>query len=42
MKPAFALSLSTAFLIKGVGFSATEVGAISKTTNLVATILGGA
>ena len=37
---AFALSLSTAFLIKGVGFSATEVGAISKTTNLVATILG--
>lgn len=37
---AFALSLSTAFLIKGAGFSATEVGAISKTTNLVATILG--
>ncbi|MBP6514991.1 MAG: MFS transporter [Steroidobacteraceae bacterium] len=37
---AFALSLSTAFLIKGVGFSATEVGAISKTTNLVATIFG--
>ena len=37
---AFALSLSTAFLIKGVGFTATEVGAISKTTNLVATILG--
>ena len=37
---AFALSLSTAFLIKGVGFTATEVGAISKTTNLAATILG--
>jgi PAT family beta-lactamase induction signal transducer AmpG len=37
---AFALSLSTAFLIKGVGFTATEVGAISKTTNLFATILG--
>ncbi len=37
---AFALSLSTAFLIKGVGFTATEVGAISKTTNLIATILG--
>ena len=37
---AFALSLSTAFLIKGVGFTATEVGAISWTTNMIATILG--
>ena len=37
---AFAGSLSTAFLIRGVGFSATEVGAINKILGLVATIIG--
>jgi MFS transporter, PAT family, beta-lactamase induction signal transducer AmpG len=37
---AFALTLSTAFLIKGVGFSAAEVGAVAKTTNITATIFG--
>ena len=37
---AFAGSLSTAFLIRGVGFSVTEVGAINKILGLVATIVG--
>ncbi len=37
---AFAGSLTTAFLIRGVGFSATEVGAINKILGLVATIVG--
>ena len=37
---AFAGSLSTAFLIRGVGFSATEVGAINKILGLIATIAG--
>ncbi len=37
---AFAGSLSTAFLIRGVGFSATEVGAINKMLGLIATIIG--
>ena len=37
---AFALSLSTAFLIKGVGFTAAQVGAVAKSTSIVATILG--
>jgi PAT family beta-lactamase induction signal transducer AmpG len=37
---AAALSLSTAFLIKGVGFSAAQVGAVAKTTSISATIVG--
>jgi PAT family beta-lactamase induction signal transducer AmpG len=37
---AFALKLVTVFLIKGLGFSATEVGAISKTTIIAMTLLG--
>ena len=37
---AFAGSLSTAFLIRGVGFTATEVGAINKMLGLLATIVG--
>ena len=37
---AFAGSLSTAFLIRGVGFSATEVGAVNKALGLAATIVG--
>jgi PAT family beta-lactamase induction signal transducer AmpG len=37
---AFALTLSTAFLIKGVGFTAAEVGAVAKTLNIAATIVG--
>jgi PAT family beta-lactamase induction signal transducer AmpG len=37
---ATALSLSTAFLIKGVGFSVTEVGVVAKTTITTALILG--
>ena len=37
---AFAGSLTTAFLIRGVGFSVTEVGAINKILGLVATIFG--
>lgn len=37
---AFALSLSTAFLIKGVGFTAAQVGAVAKSTSIIATILG--
>lgn len=37
---AFALSLLSTFLIKGVGFTAFEVGAYSKTTYFVSTFLG--
>lgn len=37
---AFAGSLTTSFLIRGVGFSVTEVGAINKGMGLAATILG--
>lgn len=37
---AFALSLSTPFLIKGVGFSQTEVGLANKTVGLLMTIAG--
>jgi len=37
---ATALSLSTAFLIKGVGFSVTEVGVVAKTTITTALIAG--
>jgi PAT family beta-lactamase induction signal transducer AmpG len=37
---AFALSLLSTFLIKGVGFTAFEVGAYSKTTLVIATLLG--
>ncbi|MDC9581709.1 muropeptide MFS transporter AmpG [Xenorhabdus sp. PR6a] len=37
---AFALSLSTPFLIRGVGFDPVEVGMINKTLGLAATIVG--
>ncbi len=37
---AFAGSLSTTFLIRGAGFSLTEVGAVNKVLGLVATIIG--
>jgi PAT family beta-lactamase induction signal transducer AmpG len=37
---AFAGSLTTAFLLKGLGFTLTEVGAINKTVSLIATLLG--
>jgi MFS transporter, PAT family, beta-lactamase induction signal transducer AmpG len=37
---ATALSLSTAFLIKGVGFTVTEVGVVAKTTTTTALLLG--
>jgi PAT family beta-lactamase induction signal transducer AmpG len=37
---AAALSLSTAFLIKGVHFTAAEVGAVAKTTMIAAILLG--
>ena len=37
---AFALSLSTPFLIKGVGFSQTEVSLANKTVGLLMTIVG--
>jgi PAT family beta-lactamase induction signal transducer AmpG len=37
---AFAGSLTTSFLLRGVGFSQTEVGAINKGMGLVATIVG--
>lgn len=37
---AMALSLNTAFLIRGVGFSLVQIGAISKTVGLVAALLG--
>ncbi|TCV94400.1 muropeptide MFS transporter AmpG [Biostraticola tofi] len=37
---AFALSLSTTFLIREVGFAAGEVGVVNKTLGLLATIIG--
>ncbi len=37
---AFAGSLSTAFLIRGAGFSPTEVGTVNKVLGLAATIVG--
>lgn len=37
---AFAGSLTMAFLIRGPGFTPTEIGAVYKTVSLVATILG--
>lgn len=37
---AFAVSLTTTFLIRGVGFDAGEVGLVNKTLGLVATIIG--
>jgi PAT family beta-lactamase induction signal transducer AmpG len=37
---AFAGSLSTTFLIRGAGFTATEVGAVNKVLGLAATIVG--
>jgi len=37
---AMALSLNTAFLIRGVGFSLIQVGAISKTAGIVALLCG--
>ncbi len=38
---AFAGTLTTAFLIKGPGYSLTDIGVINKTTGLIATLLGG-
>ncbi|HGN0339656.1 TPA: muropeptide MFS transporter AmpG [Proteus mirabilis] len=40
MGDAFALSLSTTFLIRGAGFDAGEVGLVNKTLGLAATIVG--
>ncbi|VEJ56037.1 muropeptide MFS transporter AmpG [Pragia fontium] len=40
MGDAFAGSLSTTFLIRGVGFNAGEVGLVNKTLGLLATIIG--
>ncbi|WBM69820.1 muropeptide MFS transporter AmpG [Buttiauxella sp. WJP83] len=37
---AFAMSLTTTFLIRGVGFDAGEVGMVNKTLGLIATIIG--
>lgn len=37
---AFALSLSTAFYLRGVGFSLAEVGTVMKTMTLIGTLLG--
>jgi PAT family beta-lactamase induction signal transducer AmpG len=37
---AFAGTLTTAFLIRGVGFTATDVGAINKGMGMIATIIG--
>jgi MFS transporter, PAT family, beta-lactamase induction signal transducer AmpG len=37
---AFAGTLSTAFLIRGAGYTATEVGAVNKVLGLAATIVG--
>lgn len=37
---AFAMSLTTTFLIRGVGFDAGQVGVVNKTLGLFATILG--
>jgi len=38
---AYASALTTAFLIKGIGFTAREVGAINKTLGLTSLIVGG-
>ncbi|AJJ09862.1 protein AmpG [Yersinia rohdei] len=40
MGDAFAASLSTTFLIRGVGFDAGEVGLVNKSLGLIATIIG--
>ncbi len=37
---AFAVTLSTTFLIRGVGFSQMEVGAVNKVSGMIATIVG--
>ena len=37
---AFAASLSTSFLVRGLGFSVSEVGAVNKVSGLIATIVG--
>jgi PAT family beta-lactamase induction signal transducer AmpG len=37
---AYAASLATPFLLQGIGFSLTEVGAINKTFGMIATIVG--
>ena len=37
---AFAGALSTSFLIRGVGFTATEVGTVNKVLGLIATLVG--
>ncbi|MCU6669156.1 muropeptide MFS transporter AmpG [Enterobacteriaceae bacterium H4N4] len=37
---AFAMSLTTTFLIRGVGFDAGEVGVVNKSLGLIATIVG--
>lgn len=37
---AFAMTLTTTFLIRGVGFDAGEVGVVNKTLGLLATIVG--
>ena len=37
---AFAGALSTSFLIRGVGFTATEVGSVNKVLGLIATLVG--
>jgi MFS transporter, PAT family, beta-lactamase induction signal transducer AmpG len=37
---AFAGSLTTAFLLKGLGFTLTEVGSVNKTVSLLATLAG--
>jgi PAT family beta-lactamase induction signal transducer AmpG len=37
---AFTLSLSTAFLLRGLGFSLTDVGLLYKTAGVLATLLG--
>jgi len=40
LSDAFALSLGTTFLIRGIGFSLMDVGAIYKFVGLIATLLG--
>ncbi|MDR0218860.1 MAG: muropeptide MFS transporter AmpG [Enterobacteriaceae bacterium] len=40
LSDAFAMSLSTPFLIRGIGFNPAEVGMINKTLGLAATIIG--
>ena len=37
---AFAASLSTSFLVRGLGFTVSEVGAVNKVSGLIATIVG--